>query len=131
MQRKRNMTKMILEAIETDTFHLLKDAYAKKSELEKRAFGEHIFDCFQNKWIAKLWEFDVDFALPDWAERKGNYKYIIILTTNGQTWLDYIREMEKAEEIELMSIFGANLQLNDIEDIQTIYDTFELTRNYG
>lgn len=131
MQRKRNMTKMILEAIETDTFHLLKDAYAKKSELEKRAFGEHIFDCFQNKWIAKLWEFDVDFALPDWAERKGNYKYIIILTTNGQTWLDYIREMEKAEELELMSIFGENLQLNDIEDIQTIYDTFELTRNYG
>lgn len=131
MQRKRNMTKMILEAIETDTFHLLKDAYAKKSELEKRAFGEHIFDCFQNKWIAKLWEFDVDFALPDWAERKGNYKYIIILTTNGQTWLDYIREMEKAEEIELMSIFGENLQLNDIKDIQTIYDTFELTRNYG
>lgn len=131
MQRERNMTKMILEAIETDTFHLLKDAYAKKSELEKRAFGEHIFDCFQNKWIAKLWEFDVDFALPDWAERKGNYKYIIILTTNGQTWLDYIREMEKAEELELMSIFGENLQLNDIEDIQTIYDTFELTRNYG
>lgn len=131
MQRKRNMTKMILEAIETDTFHLLKDAYAKKSELEKRAFGEHIFDCFQNKWIAKLWEFDVDFALPAWAERKGNYKYIIILTTNGQTWLDYIREMEKAEEIELMSIFGENLQLNDIKDIQTIYDTFELTRNYG
>lgn len=131
MQRKRNMTKMILEAIETDTFHLLKDAYSKKSELEKRAFGEHIFDCFQNKWIAKLWEFDVDFALPDWAERKGNYKYIIILTTNGQTWLDYIREMEKAEEIELMSIFGENLQLNDIKDIQTIYDTFELTRNYG
>lgn len=131
MQRKRNMTKMILEAIETDTFHLLKDAYAKKSELEKRAFGEHIFDCFQNKWIAKLWEFDVDFALPDWAERKGNYKYIIILTTNGQTWLDYIREMEKAEELELMSIFGEHLQLNDIEDIQTIYDTFELTRNYG
>jgi hypothetical protein len=39
--------------------------------------------------------------------------------------------MEKAEEIELMSIFGENLQLNDIEDIQTIYDTFELTRNYG
>lgn len=131
MRRKQSTTKMILEAIETDTFHLLKDAYAKKSEIEKRDFGEHLFDCFKNKWIAKVWEFDVDFALPTWAERKGKYKYIIILTTNGQTWLDYIREMEKAEEIKSMSIFGEDLQLRDIEDIQTIYDTFELTQNYG
>lgn len=131
MQRERNMTKMILEAIETDTFHLLKGAYAKKSEMEKRAFGEHVFDCFQNKWIAKLWEFDADFALPAWAEMKGKYRYIIILTTNGQTWLDYIREMEKTEELELMSRLGEDLQSIDVEEIQKIYDTFELTQNYG
>lgn len=131
MERKQGITKMILESIEADTFHLLKNEYAKKDELEKRAFGEHLFDCFKNQWIVKLWEFDVDFVLPDWAERKGNYKYIIILTTSGQTWLNYIRELEKDEELELMSIFGENLQLNDIENIQTIYDTFELTWNEG
>ena len=131
MRRKQSTTKMILEAIEKDNFHCLKAEYEAKGEIEKRDFGEHLFDCFKNKWIAKVWEFDVDFALPDWAERKGKYKYIIILTTNGQTWLDYIREMEKAEEIELMSRLGEDLQLRDIEDIQTIYDTFELTQNYG
>ncbi len=112
MKRRQGMTKMILESIEKDKFHCLKAKYEEEEdEIGKRDFGEHLFDCFKNKWIAKVWEFDVSFPLPQWAEKQGNYRYIIILTTAGQTWLDYIREIEKDK---------------DIEQIKEIYDSFEL-----
>ena len=104
MKRSKEMTKLILESLEQDTFHKLKQKYLKSNDKVTRFFGEHLYDCIVNKWNKKLWSFDALFEMPEWAEKVGNYSFIFILTTSGQAWLNWLREEEEETEGELNNV---------------------------
>lgn len=125
MRKDSSMTKKILEAIENDSYIKLKENYAMLGDNSKRWLEEHISDCIVNKWITRLWDFDANFPLPAYAERAGRFRYIYVLTTHGQTWLDYIRENER---FELEQIGKAIKEPVDISTVQSIYDQFEFEK---
>lgn len=125
MRKDSNMTKKILEAIENDSYIKLKENYAMLGDNSKRWLEEHISDCIINKWITRLWDFDANFPLPAYAERAGRFRYIYVLTTHGQTWLDYIRENERFELEQIGSILKEPV---DISTVQNIYVQFEFEK---
>ena len=125
MKKDSKMTKKILEAVESDSYIELKKKYEMLGYNSKRWLEEHIFDCMMNKWIARLWDFDAKFPLPEYAERAGKFRYIYVLTTHGQTWLDYIRENERFELEQLGSIFNEPV---DTSTVQNVYDQFEFEK---
>lgn len=125
MRKDSKMTKKILEAVESDSYIELKKQYEMLGYNSKRWLEEHIFDCMMNKWIVRLWDFDAKFPLPEYAERAGKFRYIYVLTTHGQTWLDYIRENERFELEQLGSIFNEPV---DTSTVQNVYDQFEFEK---
>lgn len=125
------LIKIILEALEREEFHKLRSQYIKNNKepigtlaLESEAanrgcwFERHVYAALREKWIRKVWEFDVPYKLPSWAmfpSTGARYRFVYELTHSGSRLLNKLRKPRIWQDVieeEQSCVYFKNLDIH-------------------